>query len=376
LSGLKIVEVFCIGPGPFAGMLLSDMGADVALVDRVEELDYGYPDHPYRYLYRNRRSVRLDLRDPDDVEVLLRMVEEADGLIEGARPGVAERLGFGPDECLARNPRLVYGRMTGYGQTGPLANRAGYDANFISLTGALWAVGEADRPPVPPLILAGDFGGGGVFLAMGMVAAMLEAARTGQGQVVDASIADGALNLMAYFYGGLHGGTWVNRRQENLVDGGDWRYGVWRCADGRFVSTALLQPKFLRGFVEKSGIDLTGLGDGRDRANWPAYRERMAALFATKSRDEWVAVFDGDDDTVQPVLDLEEAPEHPQNVERGAFVDIDGTRQPAPAPRFSRTPSEVSRISPRPGEGGAELLREWGFDAATIGRLQDQDRVS
>jgi alpha-methylacyl-CoA racemase len=320
--------------------------------------------------------VAANLKTDEGREVVLRLAAKADVLIEGLRPGVAERLGVGPDVCLARNPRLVYGRMTGWGQTGPLANRAGYDANYISLTGALWAVGEADRAPVPPLILAGDFGGGGVFLAMGMVAAMLEAARTGRGQVVDAAIADGALNLMAYFYGGLHGGTWVNRRQDNLVDGGDWRYGVWRCADGRFVSTALLQAKFLRGFIEKSGIDLSGLGDGKDRANWPAYRERMAALFATRTRDEWVAIFDGDDDTVQPVLDLEEAPEHPQNRERGAFVDVEGTRQPAPAPRFSRTPSEVARISPRPGQGGADALTDWGFDAATIARLREQGRVS
>ena len=245
LTGLKIVELFCIGPGPFAGMLLSDMGADVILVDRMEELDLGYPDHPHRFLYRNRRSVRVDLKDPDGVEAVLNLVEEADGLIEGFRPGVAERMGLGPDVCLARNPRLVYGRMTGWGQEGPLAQRAGFDANFLSVTGALWAIGEEDRPPVPPLILAGDFGGGGVFLAMGMIAAMFEASTSGQGQVVDAAIADGALNLMAYVYGNLEGGTWVNKRQSNLVDGGDWRYGTYRCADGGFVSTALLQGKFL-----------------------------------------------------------------------------------------------------------------------------------
>jgi len=369
LSGLKIVELFCIGPGPFAGMLLSDMGADVCLVDRAEEQDYGYPDYPYRYLYRNRRSIRLDLKDPDAVETVLRLVDEADGLIEGFRPGVAERLGLGPDECLARNPRLVYGRMTGWGQEGPLAQRAGFDANFMSVTGALWAIGEPDLPPPPPLILAGDFGGGGIYLALGMTAALLEAARSGRGQVVDAAISDGTLNLMSYFYGGLHGGTWVNERKSNLVDGGDWRYGTWRCADGKFVSTALLQAKFLAGFKAKTGIDLSDLGDPSERTNWPAYRERMAALFATEPRDHWVALFDGDDDTVMPVLDLAEAPDHPQNAERGAFVEIDGTRQPAPAPRFSRTPSEIRRISPRPGQGGRELLAEWGFSAAEIDAL-------
>ena len=375
LAGVKIVELFCIGPGPFAGMLLSDMGADVVLVDRVVEQDLGYPDHRYRYLYRNRRSVRFDLKDPDDVERVLRLVEEADGLIEGFRPGVAERLGLGPEDCLARNPKLVYGRMTGWGQEGPNARRAGYDANFISVTGALWAVGEADRPPSPPLILAGDFGGGGTYLAMGMIAALYEAARSGKGQVVDAATSDGALNLMSYFYGGLAGGTWVNERQNNLVDGGDWRYGTWECADGKYVSTALLQGKFLRNFVEKSGIDLGGLGDQQDRANWPAYRERMAALFLTRTRDEWASLFDGDDDTVMPVLDLEEAPHHPQNAARGAFVEVEDTLQPAPAPRFSRTASEIARISPTPGQGGAELLAEWGFADDEIASLRDRGAV-
>ena len=372
LSGVKIVELFCIGPGPFAGMLLSDMGADVLLVDRMEEQDLGYPDHKYRYLYRNRRSVRFDLKDPDDVEQVLRLVEEADALIEGFRPGVTERLGLGPDACFARNPKLVYGRMTGWGQEGPNAHRAGYDANFLSVTGALWAIGDADRPPPPPLILAGDLGGGGVYLALGMVAALHEAAHSGHGQVVDAAISDGALNLMSYFYGNLHGGTWVNERSANLVDGGDWRYGTWVCADGKFVSTALLQRKFLDNFVTKSGIDFGGLGNPGERANWPGYRARMAALFLTEPRDHWAALFDGDDDTVMPILDLLEAPNHPQNAARGAFVEVGDTVQPAPAPRFSRTPSQVRRISPTPGEGGAEALTEWGFSPGEVARLSER----
>ena len=372
LAGLKIIELFCIGPGPFAGMLLSDMGADVLLVDRVDEQDYGYPDYPYRYLYRNRRSIRFDLKDPADVEHVLRLVEQADGLIEGFRPGVAERLGLGPDVCLARNPRLVYGRMTGWGQEGPNSQRAGYDVNFLSVTGGLWAIGDDDRPPPPPLILAGDFGGGGAFLALGMTAALLEASKSGCGQVVDAAIVDGALSLMAYFYGGLAGGTWVNQRKSNLVDGGDWRYGTWACADGRFVSTALLQRKFLANFVAKSGIDLTGLGDPNDRAHWPAYRQRMTDLFLTRSRDEWVALFDGADDTVMPVLDLLEAPLHPQNVARHSFVEVGETFQPAPAPRFSRTPSQVQRVSPRPGEGGADALSDWGFSDDDVAALRER----
>ena len=370
LTGTKIIELFCIGPGPFAGMLLSDMGADVLLVDRVQEQDLGYPDYPYRYLYRNRRSVRFDLKDPDDVSQVLSLVEEADGLIEGFRPGVAERLGLGPEVCLARNPKLVYGRMTGWGQTGPHAQKAGYDLNFLSVSGGLWAIGDPDRPPPPPLILAGDFGGGGVFLAMGMSAALFEASRSGQGQVVDAAIADGALNLMAYFYGGLDGGTWINERKANLVDGGDWRYGTWECADGRYVSTALLQPKFLENFVTKSGIDLSGLGAPGDRAAWSGYRQRMAELFLTRTRDAWMELFDGEDDTVMPVLDLREAPLHRQHAEREAFVAVGDTVQPAPAPRFSRTPSSIRNVSPRPGEGGAEALAEWGCSEADIARLR------
>jgi len=311
LSGLKIVELFCIGPGPFAGMLLSDMGADVLLVDRPVEPDWGYPDYPHRFLYRNRRSVQVDLQTPEGVEAVLDLVEKADGLIEGFRPGVAERLGLGPDECLARNPKLVYGRMSGYGQTGPLAQRAGFDLNFLSLTGALWAIGEADRPPVPPLILAGDFGGGGAFLALGMVSAMWEASRSGQGQVVDAAIVDGALNLMAYTYGNLEGGTWNPERQSNLIDGGDWRYCVYTCSDGRFVSLAVIHPKFLDNFLAKADVQLpVELGDPADVANWPTYRQWMAQVIAARTRNEWVELFDADDDCGQPVLDLVEAPNH------------------------------------------------------------------
>jgi alpha-methylacyl-CoA racemase len=370
LAGLRIVELFCIGPGPFAGMLLSDMGADVLLVDRPVEPDWGYPDHPQRFLYRNRRSVQVDLRTSEGVAAVLDLVEKADGLIEGFRPGVAERLGLGPDACLARNPKLVYGRMSGYGQTGPLAQRAGFDLNFLSLTGALWAIGEADRPPVPPLILAGDFGGGGAFLALGMVSAMWEAARSGQGQVVDAAIVDGALNLMAYTYGNLEGGTWTPERQSNLIDGGDWRYCVYTCADGRFVSLAIIHPKFLDSFLAKAAVQLpTDLGDSTDVANWPAYRAWMGEVIASRTRDQWVALFDGDDDCVQPVLDLVEAPNHPHLRARDAFTEIGGTTQPSPAPRFSRTPSEIVRVSPGPGEGGGDALREWGFADADIDRI-------
>jgi alpha-methylacyl-CoA racemase len=370
LSGLKIVELFCIGPGPFAGMLLSDMGADVVLVDRPSEPDWGYPDHEHRFLYRNRRSIQVDLRTPEGVAAVLDLVEKADGVIEGFRPGVAERLGVGPDQCLARNPKLVYGRMSGYGQTGPLAQRAGFDLNFLSLTGALWAIGEADRPPVPPLILAGDFGGGGTFLALGMVSAMWEAAKSGEGQVVDAAIVDGALNLMAYTYGNLEGGTWRPERESNQIDGGDWRYRVYTCSDGRYVSLAIIHAKFLDSFLAKAKVSLPkDLGDPADRANWPAFRGWMAEVIATRTRDDWATLFDGNDDCLQPVLDLLEAPNHPHLQAREAFTEIGGTSQPSPAPRFSRTPSEISRLSPTPGEGGQEALREWGFSEDDINRI-------
>lgn len=362
LAGLKIVELFGIGPGPFAGMLLSDMGADVILVDRPSEPDFGYPAHPHRFLYRNRRSVRVDLKASEGAEAVLSLIECADGFIEGFRPGVAERLGLGPDVCLARNPKLVYGRMTGFGQSGPLAGRAGFDLNYISLTGALWAIGEADRPPVPPLILAGDFGGGGTFLALGMVSAMWEAARSGVGQVVDAAIVDGALSLMAYVYGNLEGGTWRPERQSNMIDGGDWRYGVYRCADERFLSVAVIQPKFLANFLAKAAVTLPiELGDANDPDRWPSHRAWMAELILTRERDDWVELFGGDDDCVQPVLDLREVPNHEHLLARSSFIDVAGTRQPAPAPRFSRTPSEVIRRSPYPGEGGEDALRAWGL---------------
>lgn len=354
-------------------MLLSDMGADVVLVDRPTEPDWGYPDHQHRFLYRNRRSVQVDLQTPEGVEAVLDLVERADGLIEGFRPGVAERLGLGPDDCLARNSKLVYGRMSGYGQSGPMTQRAGFDLNFLSLTGALWAIGEADRPPVPPLILAGDFGGGGTFLALGMVSAMWEAARSGQGQVVDAAIVDGALNLMTYTYGNLEGGTWTPERESNQIDGGDWRYRVYTCADGRFVSLAILHPKFQESFLTKAQVELpTDIGDSTDVANWPAYREWMAGVIESRTRSEWEALFDGDDDCVQPVLDLTEAPNHPHLRARDAFTEIDGTIQPSPAPRFSRTPSEITRLSPTPGQGGRDVLHDWGFSDDEIDHMAVQ----
>jgi alpha-methylacyl-CoA racemase len=369
LQGLRIVELFCIGPGPFAGMLLSDMGADILRIDRPREPQLGYPDAKYRTLWRNRRAAVLDLAKPAGVEALLRLVEQADGLIEGYRPGVAERLGVGPDVCLARNPRLVYGRMTGWGQDGPLSRQAGFDINYISLTGLLHAIGPTERP-VPPLIAAGDFGGGGVFLALGMLAALWEAQRSGRGQVVDASIVDGASNLMAYIYGGLAGGAWLNQRAANTVDGGHWRYAVYECADGRFVSVAAMMEPFLNVLLEKLGLDPREFPEPNSRKNWTLYRERLAAIFRTRPRDEWVAHFAGTDACVAPVLDLEEAPQHSHNRARGTFVEHEGVIQPAPAPRFSRTSSTISRRPPANGENTDEALHDWGFTAEEIQGLR------
>jgi alpha-methylacyl-CoA racemase len=369
LQGLRIIELFCIGPGPFAGMLLSDMGADILRIDRPQEPPLGYPDYKYRTLWRNRQAVTLDLSKPAGVDPLLLLVEKADGLIEGYRPGVAERLGIGPDVCLKRNPHLVYGRMTGWGQEGPLAKQAGFDINYISLTGLLHSIGPAEHP-VPPLIAAGDFGGGGVFLALGMLAAFWEAQRSGKGQVVDASIIDGAANLMAYIYGGLAGGAWQNRRASNTVDGGHWRYGVYKCADERFVSVAAMMDPFLKVLLEKLGLNESDFPEPNKRSNWSAYREKLAVIFRTKPRDEWATLFTGTDGCVVPVLDLEEAPQHPHNRAHGTFVEHEGVVQPAPAPRFSRTQSEIRRRPPANGQDNNSALQEWGLTNEAVQDLK------
>ena len=328
LQGLKIVEMWCIGPGPFAGMLLSDMGADVIRVDRPVEVEYGYPPDEYRTLWRNRRAVAVDLDTPDGVETMLRLMDQADGFIEGNRPGVCEKLGIGPDVALARNPRLVYGRMTGFGQYGPLADRAGFDLSFISLTGVAGAVGTADTP-VPPLILGGDFGGGGTYLAMGLMAGIIEAQRTGRGQVVDAAMVDGSANLMAYMYGGMAGGVWKNERQANNVDGGHWLYGMYRCRDDRFISVACLSPKLYANLAATLDLDADVFSFTARRNRWPDLRERLGAIFAEQTREKWMELFGDADACVQPVLDMEEAPTHPHLVARDTFVEHGGVVQQA-----------------------------------------------
>lgn len=369
LEGLKIVELWCIGPGPFAAMQLADMGADVIRVDRPDEPDYGYPDPRYRTLWRNRRAVTIDLSTPEGVEVLKRLVADADGFIEGNRPGVCEQMGIGPDDLLAVNPKLVYGRMTGFGQEGPLAHKAGFDLSFISLTGVAGAVGTHDQP-VPPLILGGDFGGGGMYLAMGMLAAIMQAQRTGEGQVVDAAMVDGSANLMAYMYGGMAGGVWTNERENNNVDGGHWLYRMYRCADDLFISVACLSPKLYRDLAEGFDLDPAVFEFRAGRKRWPELRDRLAAIVIAHNRDHWLEVFAGRDACVQPVLDMEEAPAHPHLVARRTFVEHDGVVQPAPAPRFSGSPTSVRLAPPANGADTDDVLTSWGFDAGEIAELR------
>jgi alpha-methylacyl-CoA racemase len=369
LAGLKIVEMWCIGPGPFAGMLLSDMGAEVIRVDRPVEIDYGYPPNRYRTIWRNRRSVAVDLEIPEGVETMLRLMDQADGFIEGNRPGVCEKLGIGPDVALSRNPRLVYGRMTGFGQYGPLARKAGFDLGFISITGVAGAIGTREQP-VPPLVLAGDFGGGGTYLALGMMAAIFEARRSGRGQVVDAAMVDGSANLMAYMYGGMAGGVWRNQREANNVDGGHWLYRMYRCADDRFLAVACLSARHYRNLEAAFELDPQVFSFNAERARWPELRNRLAAVISRRTRDEWAAIFAETDACVQPVLDMEEAPNHPHLVERGTFVEHGGVTQPAPAPRFSVSTCGISRPPPANGQHTDEVLIDWGFGDDELSALR------
>ena len=370
LQGVRIVELAGIGPGPFAAMMLGDMGADVVCVDRaVRAANPEYRALSGAILRRSRRSIGVDLKHPDGQELVLRLVAGADGLIEGFRPGVAERLGVGPDVCLERNPRLVYGRMTGWGQDGPLASTAGHDINYIALSGVLSAIGTLGGPPVPPLNLIGDFGGGGMVLALGMVAGMLEAQRSGRGQVIDAAMSEGAALLATAVYG-LHGAGWWTERGTNIFDSGAHFYGVYECADGGYMSVGPMEPQFYAELLRLLELDPAELPRQYDRARWPEARERLAATFATRTRDEWSAVFEGSDACVAPVLDFGEAPRHPHNEARKNFVEVGGVAQPAPAPRFSRTPSAVGRPPPGPGADTDEILGEMGLSAGEKAALR------
>lgn len=364
LTGLKVVEFAGIGPGPFCGMLLSDLGADVVRIDRKG----GRGGAPSDITSRGRRSVALDLKSPAAIEACLKLMEEADAILEGFRPGVMERLGLGPDTALERNPKLVYGRMTGWGQTGPYANAAGHDMNYIAITGALHAIGTSDKP-VPPLNLVGDFGGGALYLAFGLLAGVIQARETGKGQVIDCAMSDGAASLMAMFYGFKASGMWKDERRSNLLDGGAHFYDTYRCADGKWVSIGSIEPQFYALLLEKAGITDPQFGRQMDRSVWPELREKLAAAIAGKTQAQWCEIMGGTDVCFAPVLDLDEAPKHPHNVARQTFVEVAGVVQPAPAPRFSATPGAIQGPPPAVGAHDREALLDWGFSTDEVDAL-------
>jgi len=371
LEGCKVLELAGIGPTPMCAMLLADMGAEVLRIDRIAPSGLGVelPPH-YRLLNRGRRSAAVDLKKTQGVEMVLKLTERADALIEGFRPGVAERLGIGPAECLARNPKLVYGRMTGWGQKGPLCQAAAHDLNYIALTGTLHAIGPGEKAPVPPLNLAGDFGGGALYLAFGLVCGLWEAARSGQGQVVDAAIVDGAACLMTHAFALKAAGIWNDAREGNFFDGSAPYYSAYQTADGKYVSLACLEPKFYQEFLRLAGLEKENLPDQTDRANWPELKDRLAAVFMSKTRDKWCELLEGTDACFAPVLSLEEAPKHPHNQARGNFIEVEGVLQPAPAPRFSRTRPQVRSGPCRPGQHTDQALLDWGIAASEVERLR------
>ena len=370
LSGYRVIEIAGIGPGPFAAMMLSDMGAEVIRVDRAQAVR---PDAGPNLdvMQRNRRNIAIDLKTEEGVDTLMRLIEHADALIEGFRPGVMERLGVGPETCLARNQRLVFGRMTGWGQQGPYSLAAGHDINYISLAGALAHYGRAGQAPVPPLNMVGDFGGGGMFLAYGVVCALLEAQRSGKGQVVDAAMVDGAAVLMSMFWGFKQMGTFdENARGTNLLDTGAHFYDVYECSDAKFISIGSIESQFYAELLRLTGLDTDDeFRIQHDKDNWPHLKQRLTVLFATKTRDEWCALMEHTDVCFAPVLTMSEAAEHPHNRERETFIEFEGVLQPAPAPRFSRTKPLVVLPPARAGEHTREVLADWGFDAVAIDSL-------
>lgn len=378
LQGTTVLEIAGIGPGPFCAMLLADMGANVIRVDRAGHVMGGDPETPPAdVLNRGRRSIGVDLKSPEGVETVLALVEQADVLMEGFRPGVAERLGIGPDDCLSRNPKLVYGRMTGWGQDGPYAQAAGHDINYIALAGALEPIGRRGQAPVPPLNLVGDFGGGGMFLAFGIVCALLDAQRSNEGQVVDAAMVDGAAVLTTMFHAFRAMGIWNDERGTNLLDTGAHFYDVYETSDGRHVSIGSIEPQFYTELLELSGLGGDDdLPHQMDREQWPALKERIADIFRTKTRDEWCKIMEHTDVCFAPVLGLGEAPQHPHNVERETFVERNGVVQPAPAPRFSRTTAEIQRPPAHAGQHTDEVLAEFGVDADRIAELREAGAIA
>jgi len=374
LSGVRVVEMVGIGPCPFAAMMLADMGAEVIRIDRkgVPGEDNPYPVLGTRHdvMARGRRSLALDLKKAAGRQAALRLIGQADAVIEGFRPGVMERLGLGPELCLERNQKLVYGRVTGWGQTGPLAQAAGHDINYVALSGMLHAMGRADAPPSPPLNLVGDFGGGGMMLAFGVVCAVLAARQSGQGQVVDAAMTDGAALLGSMMYGLRASNSWRDTREANLLDGGAPFYDTYACADGKFIALGAIEPQFFAKLLSLAGIVDSGFTGRWNKADWPGLKERFAALFATRTREEWCRLLEGSDVCFAPVLDMGEAPRHPHNAARRTFIDIDGVTQPAPAPRFSRTAPATPMAPSPPGQDSEAILADWGFTAESIEALK------
>ena len=376
LAGIRIVEFAGVGPGPMAAMLLADLGATVLRIDRTKPVDLGLK-RPFNYhlLLRNRRSIALDLKRPEAIEAALRLVGRADALIEGFRPGVMERLGLGPEVCIARNPRLVYGRMTGWGQTGPLANAVGHDLNYIAITGALNAMGQQGQPPAVPLNLLGDFGGGALYLAFGLLAGIIEARTSGQGQVVDAAIIDGVMSMQTSLLGMWAAGLLSPERGTNSIDSGSHFYNVYQCADGRWVSVAAIEGRFHAELLARLEIDPAAIGDHMDRRNWPKARALFAERFRTRTRDEWCALLEGSDACFAPVLSWDEARDHPQIAARETLIEIGGIVQPAPAPRFSRTPAALPSAPEEIGpESTTAALSGW-IDAAEIEKLRAEGIV-
>jgi alpha-methylacyl-CoA racemase len=377
LEGVRVIELAGIGPGPYACMLLADAGADVLRVDRASGTGARpAEDLHWDLLNRSRRSAAVDLRNPEGVALVLDLVVQADALVEGWRPGVAERLGVGPEVCFECNPRLVYGRMTGWGQQGPLAQSAGHDIDYIALCGALWSIGRHTERPVPPLNLVGDFGGGGMLLAFGLLAALLEARSSGRGQVVDAAMVDGAASLMTMTYALHRLGWWREDRGVNFIDTGAPFYEVYETADGKWFAVGAIEPQFYAELLDVMGLEGEELPAQMDRDRWPEVKERFAEVFRARSRDEWAELFSGTDACGAPVLSPWEAHMHPHNAERQTFVEVAGVLQPGPAPRFSRTPSRIQRPPPIVGQDTDEVLRAWGIEAARIERLHEAGAIA
>lgn len=372
LAGYKIVEIAGIGPGPFCAMMLADLGAEVIRVDRKSSAGAGTK---FDILNRGRKSIAVDLKNPEGIETVLRLVEKADALIEGFRPGVMERLGLGPDVCADRNSKLVFGRMTGWGQNGPMAKAAGHDINYISLSGALASIGRAGEPPVPPLNLVGDFGGGGMMLALGIVSGILEAQKSGKGQVVDAAMTDGSAALMGIIFGMKQSGFWGTEKGGNMLDGGAHFYDSYECSDGKYISIGSIEPQFYALLLEKTGIDDPAFQNQMDKSCWPDLKAKVNTVFLTKSRDEWCEIMEGSDVCFAPILDMDEAPEHPHNKARNTFIEIDGVTQHAPTPRFSRTASDTPVGPPKAGEHTDEILAGWGFSDDEMSALKSSGAI-